>query len=241
MTVNPYRLLASLALVVVVFFSLLPGVHGEDEAAPPKTTSITGTLLLASGEPLTNTTRITLNDGEWATYSRTDGAFTFHRVGPGVHKLTVHSHEHHYPTVKIQLKTDTGMEPKCIEYAYAGAGKVAVPHPLRLTALAEYQYFEPKPRFNPLRLLKNPMVLMMLVSVGLMAFMPKMMEGLDDEQREQMRQQMATQNQMMTDPTKAFSSLFGDGGGAEDDTGRQQRRIESSKAGGKTARRGKRD
>ena len=80
-----------------------------------------------------------------------------------------------------------------------------------------------------------------------MAFMPKMMEGLDDEQREQMRQQMATQNQMMTDPTKAFSSLFGEmAGSGEDDGGgsnaaNRQRRIESSKAGGKTARRGKRD
>lgn len=85
------------------------------------------------------------------------------------------------------------------------------------------------------------------VSVALMAFMPKMMEGLDDEQRQQMRQQMATQNQMMTDPTKAFSNLFGEmAGSAEDDSGNasaanRQRRIESSKAGGKTARRGKRD
>ena len=77
-----------------------------------------------------------------------------------------------------------------------------------------------------------------------MAFMPKMMEGLDDEQREQMRQQMATQNQMMTDPTKAFSNLFSEMSGSEDDAGaaaNRQRRIESSKAGGKTARRGKRD
>ena len=161
MTVNPYRFLASLALVVLVFFSLLPGVHGEGEA--PATVPIRGKLLLPSGEPLTNTTRITLNDGEWATYSQTDGAFVFHRVGPGVHALNVHSHEHHYPTVKIQLKPENDMEPKCIEYAYPGAAKVVVSYPLELTALAQYQYFEPKPRFNPLRLLKNPMVLMMVV------------------------------------------------------------------------------
>lgn len=161
MTVNPYRFLASLALIVVVFFSVLPGVHGEGE--PPATVPIRGKLLLPSGEPLTNTTRITLNDGEFATYSQTDGAFVFHRVGPGVHALNVHSHVHHYPTVKIQLKPENNMEPKCIEYAYAGAAKVVVSYPLELTALAQYQYFEPKPRFNPLRLLKNPMVLLMVV------------------------------------------------------------------------------
>eukprot|EP00561_Arcocellulus_cornucervis_P006857 CAMPEP_0185812770 /NCGR_PEP_ID=MMETSP1322-20130828/9891_1 /TAXON_ID=265543 /ORGANISM="Minutocellus polymorphus, Strain RCC2270" /LENGTH=217 /DNA_ID=CAMNT_0028509345 /DNA_START=23 /DNA_END=672 /DNA_ORIENTATION=+ len=214
MTVNPYRFLASLALVVVVFFSLLPGVHGEATAV------IRGKLLLPSGEPVTNTTRITINDGEHATYSQKDGAFIFHAVGPGVHALSVHSPEHHFPLVKIQLKEDSDpkMEPRCIQYAYPGAAKAVVSHPLELTALAAYQYFEPTPRFNPLRLLKNPMVLMMVVSVALMAFMPKMMEGMDDEQKEQMRQQMATQNQMMTDPSKAFSSLFGEmtGSGEED-------------------------
>ena len=162
MTVNPYRFLASLVLVVVVFFSLLPGVHGEATA----TAVIQGKLLLPSGEPVTNTTRITINDGEYATYSQKDGAFIFHAVGPGVHALSVHSPEHHFPLVKIQLKEDSDpvMEPKCISYAYAGAAKVVVAHPLELTALAAYQYFEPKPRFNPLRLLKNPMVLMMVVS-----------------------------------------------------------------------------
>ena len=163
MTVNPYRFLASLVLVIVVFFSLLPGVHGGATA----TAVIQGKLLLPSGEPLTNTTRITINDGEYATYSQKDtGAFIFHAVGPGVHALSVHSPEHHFPLVKIQLKADSDptMEPKCISYAYPGAAKAAVAHPLELTALAAYQYFEPKPRFNPLRLLKNPMVLMMVVS-----------------------------------------------------------------------------
>ena len=162
MTVNPYRFLASLVLVVVVFFSLLPGVHGEATA----TAVIQGKLLLPSGEPVTNTTRITINNGEYATYSQKDGAFIFHAVGPGVHALSVHSPEHHFPLVKIQLKEDSDpiMEPRCIQYAYPGATKAAVSHPLELTALAAYQYFEPKPRFNPLRLLKNPMVLMMVVS-----------------------------------------------------------------------------
>lgn len=66
-------------------------------------------------------------------------------------------------------------------------------------------------------------------------------EGLDDEQKEQMRQQMEMQNSMVSDPTKAFSQLFGgdDDGGAV--SASEQRRLASSKAGGKTARRGKRD
>ena len=45
---------------------------------------------------------------------------------------------------------------------------------------------------------KNPMLLMMIVSVGGMVMMPKMMEGLDPEQKEQMQRQMA----MQQDPSK---------------------------------------
>lgn len=45
---------------------------------------------------------------------------------------------------------------------------------------------------------KNPMVLMMIVSAGILVVMPKMMEGLDPEQKEQMQKQMA----MQQDPSK---------------------------------------
>ena len=88
--------------------------------------------------------------------------------------------------------------PKCIEYLYPGAPKQAIPHPLELTAHASYEYFEPRQGFSLLGILKNPMLLMMLVSVGGMFMMPKMMEGLDPEQKDQMQRQMA----MQQDPSK---------------------------------------
>lgn len=60
---------------------------------------------------------------------------------------------------------------------------------------------------------------------------PKMMEGLDDEQKEDMRKQM----EMQQDPTKMLSQLFG-GGDAE-----HAQTKSAIKAGGKTARRAKRE
>jgi hypothetical protein len=55
------------------------------------------------------------------------------------------------------------------------------------------------------------MLLMMVFSVGMMFLMPKMMENLDPEEREQMRKQM----EMQKDPTKMLSSMFGMGGEQE--------------------------
>ena len=97
--------------------------------------------------------------------------------------------------------------PKCIEYVYAGAPKQAIPHPLELTAHASYEYYEQRQGFTPFSILKNPMLLMMLLSVGGMVLMPKMMEGLDPEQKEQMQKQMA----MQQDPSKVSFIIYGIG------------------------------
>lgn len=152
-----------------------------------------------------NATRVALNAGEQLTYSRLDGTFAFYNVPPGVHLIDVYNHEYMFSQVKIQLLPESMDAPKCIEYAYPGANKQSIPHPLTLTALAKYQYFEQRPGFSIFSLLKNPMLLMMIFSVGLMYAMPKMMEGLEPEEQERMRKQM----EMQKDPTKMIASLFG--------------------------------
>jgi hypothetical protein len=55
-------------------------------------------------------------------------------------------------------------------------------------------------------MLKNPMVLIMIFSVGMMIVMPQMMNNLDPEQKEQMKKQM----EMQQDPTKMLSQLWGE-------------------------------
>lgn len=149
------------------------------------TATIKGTLLLPDDTPVNNT-RVALNAGEQLTYSRLDGTFAFYNVPPGVHLVDVYSHELMFSQVKIQLLKESMDTPKCIEYAYPGANKQPVPHPLVLTAHAKYEYFTQRPGFSVLSLLKNPMLLLMLFSVGLMYLMPKMMENMDPEEQERM-------------------------------------------------------
>lgn len=201
-------------IIVAIFYHLLIltnsyGSKTSNLVGAVPTTTIRGRLRLPIDVPL-NSTQVMLNDGEYSTYTQPDGSFFLYNVVPGIHLLDVQSHTHLFSQVKIQLLEGTTEEEalgiKCIEYAYPGASKQAIPHPLILTAHAQYQYFEPRQGFSVYSILKNPMLLMMLFSAVLMFFMPKMMENLDEEQKEQMQRQM----EMQSDPSKMLSQLWGD-------------------------------
>jgi len=172
------------------------------------TTNIEGRLQFPDQSPLNVTTQVSLNNGEYLTYSRIDGSFIFYDIPPGVHQLDVHSMTYHFGQIKILLVEDSMDVPKCLEYSYPGATKQPVKYPLVMTTYATYDYFEPKRGFSLFGILKNPMVLMMLVSVGLMLGMPKLMEGLDPEEKEEMRRQMKAQS----NPTEMLSQMFSGGG-----------------------------
>lgn len=229
-------------IFTAAIYSFLPiGCNGA------KSTEIKGRLRLPNDQPI-DTTLLTLNNGEYNTYTKPDGSFIFYNVRTGVHLLDVQSTTYMFSHVKIQLKetdatTETlegngsGLEMKCIQYPYVGASKHAIPHPIILTAHATYNYFQPRPGFSIFNLLKNPMVLMMLFSVFLMVAMPTMMENLDPEQKEQMQRQM----EMQQDPSKMLSQLWGDISGGGDVAGANSSGNSSTKMknGGKNTRRSK--
>lgn len=129
---------AFLLPLLLVIFAL-----SHTTTADVVTTSIKGKLRLPDPSTPLNSTRLTLNDGTFNTYTQPDGSFIFHRVPPGVHLLDVQSREHHFSQVKIQL-LESMDSPKCIEYVFPGATKQAIPHPLELVAHASYEYYEPR-------------------------------------------------------------------------------------------------
>lgn len=163
---------------------------------------------------------MTLNHGEYTTYSSNDGSFVIYNVKPGTHQIDIHSSAFHFGQVKVQLLEESMDTPKCLEYAYPGATKNSIPYPLELTAHASYEYFEPRKGFSIFAIFKNPMFMMMLFSVGIMFLMPKMMEGLDPEEKERMKQQM----EMQKDPSKMFSQIWGDITGDQDAASRLKKK-----------------
>lgn len=80
-------------------------------------------------------------------------------------------------------------------------------HPLLLRAHSAYQYFEPRNRFGPLLAqLSSPMTWMLLLSVLVAFYMPKMMDGLTEEEKARLQEQ--------SNPSALFQELLGGGGGA---------------------------
>lgn len=176
--------------------------------------NLEGVLKFPDMSPFNLTAHITLNHDEYSTYARSDGSFVIYNVKAGIHQLDIHTTNFHFSQVKVQLLEESMDAPKCLEYAYPGATKKSIAYPLLLTAHASYQYFEARKGFSVFSILKNPMFLMMAVSVGFMFVMPKMMENLEPEEKARMQQQM----EMQKDPTKMLASLWGDvTGGQEPD------------------------
>ena len=162
-----------------------------------------------SSAPFNITTKITLNNGEYTTYSRTDGSFVIYNVPPGIHQLDIDSKTFHFGQIKIQLLEEAMDAPKCLEYAFPGAPKRALKYPLILNPKATLQYFEAKKGFSIFSLLKNPMVIMMLFSVVLMVMMPKMMEGMEPEEKARMKEQMKNQQDPSAMLTQMWSGITG--------------------------------
>ncbi|GMI38298.1 hypothetical protein TeGR_g9300 [Tetraparma gracilis] len=218
---------------------LLLGLLGVSLAEP--TTTLRGRLVLPpSNIPFPNATVVSLDGGLQTSVTTAAGEFAFYDVAPGVYIIEALSTTHAFSSVKVQLKEDAMDAPNCNSYMFVGAEKKAVVDcatNLELTALATVNYFEKKPPFNIKGLFMNPMLLMMLGGGAMMWYMPKMMEGMDPEQRAQMAKQM----EMQSDPSKMFESLFN---GDDDDDKKQaqaepKREIKAER--GQKARRGKRD
>ena len=184
------------------------------------TTNLEGVLKFSDMSTYNLTARITLNHDEYTTFSRSDGSFTIYNVKPGIHQIDIYSANFHFSQVKVQLLEDSMDTPKCLEYAYPGAQKNAIPYPLVLTAHAAYDFFEQRKGFSVFVIFKNPMFLMMAFSVGMMFLMPKMMENLEPEEKERMKQQM----EMQKDPTKMLSQLWGDMTGEEQASGKGKKK-----------------
>lgn len=210
---------AALRLLLVALLANAVAVLGEKA-----TMTIEGRLQYPDKTPFNTTTRITVNHGEYTTYSRSDGNFTIHDITPGIYLIDVNSPTYHFSQVKCLFKPEAVNEGKpvfsCLEYLYPGAPKQAVTSMLVLNALATYEYFEVKRGFSILSMLKNPMVLMMAFTAGMMFLMPKMMEGMEPEERERMQKQM----EMQQNPTKMLGELFG-GLTGEPETKSNQKKI----------------
>jgi hypothetical protein len=157
-------------------------------------------------------TRVALNGGEYTTFARRDGRFTFYDLPSGVYVLDVLAVTENYSQFKIDFHTKSG-EVRVLEYRYPGATKLPSTYPLVIKSQGQTAYFEVRQGMSVWSILKQPMVLMMLFSGGMMFLMPKMMENMDPEEMKNMQEEMGD-----TDPQAMLRNMFGGGKQNDDDS-----------------------
>jgi hypothetical protein len=130
---------------------------------------------------------LTLHGGEQRllTGLRPDGSFAFHGVPPGSHQL-------HVACVPLVYNS------YIIEVSHAGNVRFILPDsgtelplPVWLEPIARAQYTEP-PAFTLKSIISNPMYLMIGASLVGMLLLPRMIENMDPQELESMKQQMGS-------------------------------------------------
>lgn len=116
--------------------------------------------------------------------------------------------EHIYSQFKIKVAEDNSVIP--VEYKYPGAPRSQTQYPLVLTPLTKYNYFQVKEGFSLYKtIFKNPMMIMMVVSLGVIMFFPKLMSGMDKDQMKELMEQQKQAGMDSGDPTAALKKMFG--------------------------------
>ncbi|KAF1943359.1 hypothetical protein EJ02DRAFT_502213 [Clathrospora elynae] len=163
----------------------IPTTHLVNPSTLPSTTHAT---LQSSGLPLD-------------TYLTRSNTFNFNNVSAGSYLATVHCRDFAFEPLRIDVSVEEAVEGsgemkevirawqtflgndwdnKGESRGEGGNGLVIEARPV-----GQKWFYQERQGFSPLSFLKNPMILMAVVSMGLIFGMPKLMENMDPEMKQE--------------------------------------------------------
>lgn len=125
-------------------------------------------------------------DGVRGVGVREDGTFVIRDVPAGSHVLDVHHVDYSFSLVKLDIDENGQISSQlhtanCV--LNTAARPVRVAYPLMMAPTDKVTYFVPRESFDPLSLLKQPMILMMVFTMIMVVVMPKMMGNMSPEEK----------------------------------------------------------
>ena len=209
-----HRLLVAVALLTLTTFTTI------STTAATTTTTITGRLKSVDRTKLLNTVFELSNPNK--TYTTPlllpSQAFAFNNVAPGTYTLNTHSIHYVFPTYKVTVDGDSSDDVSIVS-ATAGSYGDVESHPLTIYPQNEAIYYYERAPVDYTQYLKNPMVIMMLVTLVMVVVMPRMMNSMDPAELEAIKQ-----SQQQYSVSGLMSSLQGNSGAAQSGGTRQARR-----------------
>ncbi|KAL1883065.1 hypothetical protein VTK73DRAFT_9991 [Phialemonium thermophilum] len=123
------------------------------------------------------------------------GAFVFHNVTPGSYLVDVHCRTHSFAPVRLDVLEEDSASPSLTTRAwetYRGNDwnnkgeelvKLKGGESFELRLFGSKDYFLERSKFSLLSILRNPMILLGLVSMGIFLGMPYLVNSMDPEMR----------------------------------------------------------
>jgi len=171
---------------------------------------------LCSGYQDIQGAKVVLDDGRWSSNVRRDGRFQIPDVDPGTFVLSVISHDFYFEQLRVDIST-ADPQPSVHPYApgtpLSPASPVRLPYPITLSARSKNAYFVEREGFNPLGMLKSPMMLMMIVTGGMLFATPYLMANMDkdtlNEVKGRQNKMVAAQNSIQNMDIGSLANLLG--------------------------------
>merc|ERR1712086_384500 len=192
-------------VVVLCTLAALCNIASSAEKTEAVRERIEGRIRAVGGHP--SDMRVHLNGGERVAIVRQDGSFVFQDVPAAAYLLEVISADLTFDQVRISVMRNGN-----IRATLAADPRVALPHPLFIEPKGLTQYFEVREPMSLGFIFKNPMIMMMGVTMLLVMVLPKM---IDPE----------TMKEMQND--ESVKAMFG--GGASEDKKPDQKSVKGKK------------
>ncbi|KIN98876.1 hypothetical protein M404DRAFT_825808 [Pisolithus tinctorius Marx 270] len=118
------------------------------------------------------------------------GNFSIPDVHPGVYVLSVLSHDYTFEQFRVDV-SDASSIPEVKSYIFGAPllspSAVTLPYPIILSPRSKNSYFKPHESFSLLGMFRNPMMMLMLVTAGMLLAMPYIMKNLDPRSLEEIK------------------------------------------------------
>ncbi|KAH8593229.1 hypothetical protein B0O99DRAFT_547387 [Bisporella sp. PMI_857] len=175
-SILPLSLLCSLVLAAHLRVSIPTIATFNPSTLPPSTSASLTTLSSKQSAPL-----------------RTDNSFDFRNVSTGSYLLDVHSHTHAFAPLRVDVSEEAGTVEvwgtwRGNEWGNKGEavkveGKADGALGFDVRVLGKKEYFVERTGFSPLSILKSPMILIAIASMGIVFGMPYLMDNMDPEMK----------------------------------------------------------
>ncbi|TFK40987.1 hypothetical protein BDQ12DRAFT_678698 [Crucibulum laeve] len=188
---------------------------------------------------------VLLDDGKLRGSITRNGTFIIPDVPVGTYVFSVSSHDFVFDNLRIDVR-DAEPIPEVRPYVPGTPldppSNVLLSYPINVTPRQKHDYFIAPESFNILKMLSNPMMLIMVFGGGMVLAMPYLIKNMDPESLEEFKEQQAKmaglQNAVRTGDLKSgFTALLSNTGDEQAALPPAAKAVTGGKSRGKKARR----